>query len=300
MNVLVLLEIMNILLFMQLYKTILSLAFLIISTSCFNYGELNKIAHLSKALSESSGIEQFKNDTSLWMINDSGNSNNLFKLSTQGKIQEIIEIIGVKNEDWEDLTSDDESRLFIGEFGNNKNDRKDLAIYIVNTSAIIDSKVKPDIIEFYLEDQKDFPPKKSKRNFDIEAFFYANNHLYLLSKNRSSKFNGKTKLYKLVAKPGKQKAKLIGSYITCTNNNHCMVTGADLSPDGKQLAILTHDSVFLVTEFDSDFLNGSITRKKLGHNSQKEAICFNQDGTELYITDERHKGEGGNLYIWAP
>lgn len=287
-------------LLMQFYKVFISIAYLAINTSCFNYGELDKIAHLSKSLSESSGIEQLSNKEELWLINDSGNTNNLFQVNLEGKILDKVEVSGVKNEDWEDLTSDGISKLFIGEFGNNNNNRKDLAIYIINTSVITDSKVTPEIIQFSLEDQKAFPPKRSKRNFDIEAFFYANNHLYLLTKNRSSKFKGKTKLYKLPAKPGKFTAKLIGSYTTCSDKNDCVVTGADLSPDGKKLAILTHDSVFMVTNFNHDFSNGTLTRNKLAHNSQKEAICFSQDGSKLYITDERHKGAGGNLYVWAP
>lgn len=287
-------------LLMQFYKILFSIVYLTINTSCINYGELDKLAHLSKLLSESSGIEQFGNNETLWLINDSGNTNNLFQLNLEGDIIDEVEISGVKNEDWEDLTSDGISRLFIGEFGNNNNDRKDLAVYIVNTSAIIDSKVTPEVIHFTLEDQQEFPPKKSKRNFDIEAFFYANNQLYLLTKNRSSKFKGKTKLYKLSAKPGKHVAKLIGSYTTCSDDKDCLVTAADLSPNGKRLAILTHDSVFMVTNFDDDFSNGTLTRHKLAHNSQKEAICFSQDGSRLYITDERHKGAGGNLYVWVP
>lgn len=269
-------------------------------SSCFNYGVLEKQAHLSKLLSESSGIEQLNYSNDLWMINDHGNANKLYRVSTDGKIVNTITVKGVKNEDWEDLTSDGASRLFIGEFGNNKNNRKDLAVYCVNLNEIQNNEVVPEIIHFTLEDQEAFPPKKSNRNYDIEAFFYAQNHLYLFTKNRSSKFDGTTKLYKLNASPGHHVAQLIGQYTLCDDKKDCKVTSAAISPDGKEFALLTHNSVYLVSAFTTDFKKGKLRQYPLKHNSQKEAICYSTDGSKLFITDERHKGEGGNLYVWVP
>ena len=34
---------------------------------------------------------------------------------------------------------------------------------------------------------------------------------------------------------------------------------------------------------------------EFNHTSQKEGVCFKDENT-LYITDEKARGEGGNLY----
>jgi hypothetical protein len=132
---------------------------------------LQKIAALSKNLAESSGLEQLENSDDFWLINDAGNSNDLFCISPKGNIKQIVHVVNATNVDWEDIASDGKGKLFIGDFGNNANDRKNLKIYTVSLSDIKDYRVAAKIISFTFEDQKKYPPKKSKRNFDVEAFF---------------------------------------------------------------------------------------------------------------------------------
>jgi hypothetical protein len=75
------------------------------------------------------------------------------------------------------------------------------------------------------------------------------------------------------------------------------VTGADISPDKKILALLSHDKVWLFSCFEGDrFFSGKKKTIELGNFSQKEGICF-VTNTKLYITDELTKNIlGGNLY----
>ena len=256
---------------------------------------LKRLSKLSKLLSESSGITQLKLNT-FWLINDSGNSNELFQIDASGTIIQVVAVTNAFNIDWEDLASDGDSRLFIGDFGNNHNDRKDLAIYSVDTKDIKNNRVKASKISFFYEDQHQFPPKKKKRNYDVEAFFYHNEHFYLFTKNRSSDFDGTTKLYCLPAIPGSQKAKLVGSFKTCVNEKKCKVTAADINHQGNKAVLLMHDKLLVFSEFSvDDFFSGKVKEVKLHHNSQKEAVCFGLDG-KLYITDEHIKKTGGNLY----
>jgi len=257
--------------------------------------KLELLSDLPKSLKESSGIENLKGSDNFWMINDSGNSNELFEVSESGNIKQVVTIDNAKNKDWEDLASDGEDKIFIGDFGNNNNKRRNLRIYTVAISEILNGKVTAEKITFYFEDQEKFPPKKKDRNFDVEAFVYMDGYFYLFTKNRSSHFNGTTKLYKVPAEVGNHSAQLISEFITCIDSKTCLVTGAAISKDNTELILLTHDKLFLFTNFKGDdFFNGSVSEISLYHNSQKEAVCFK--GDDIYITDEATKNSGGNLY----
>ncbi len=252
-----------------------------------------KIHALPNAVHEISGIAKLANDR-LYAINDSGNDNTLFAISDEGKIVKKIKIKGAKNIDWEDLAYDQENNIYIGDFGNNYNDRKDLRIYKV--SGVLSDSISVSKIEFVFEDQHKFPPKKKNFNFDVEAFIYLNGSLYLFTKNRSSKFTGTTKLYKLPALAGKHEAQLIGSYNTCDDPDDCFITGATINQSRNKIVLLTYNKLFVLSDFTQDNLfDSSIEKIKLNHYSQKEGICFKNDST-LYITDEKMKHKKAGLY----
>jgi hypothetical protein len=266
-----------------------------ISAGCQSLDSFSEIYDLPNLVFETSGLETLSSIEGIWTINDSGNSNEIFLIDHKGKLKQIVKVINAKNKDWEALASNGNSMLYIGDFGNNNNLRRNLTIYSVNVDSIKNNEVKALKTTFFYEDQVKFPPKKKDRNFDVEAFVYYNNYFYLFSKNRSKNFDGTTKLYKIFAESGEQKARLIGKFKTCNNPNHCRITGADISDDGKQLVLLTHNSLFLFSNFNEDnFFSGKNRKIELIHNSQKEAICF--IGNALYITDERTKVSGGKLY----
>lgn len=252
---------------------------------------------LPKVLHESSGMEQLKQSNTFWMINDSGNKNELYEVKQNGKIARVIQVNNFENNDWEDLASDGESLLFIGDFGNNNNLRRDLSILWVDLNTSSGNNVIAQQTSFTLSDQKKFPPKKKFRNFDIEAFFYSKDYFYLITKNRGSQFDGVAKVYKLPAAVGEHEAKLIGSFKTCTDEKKkCWVTSADISEDGKEVSILTHNKIYKFIDFnDNYFFSGTVKMIDLEHNSQKEAICYNSEN-QLFLTDERAQKKGGNLY----
>ncbi len=252
------------------------------------------INDLSKLNREISGITLFPNEQIIYAINDSGNNNSIFLFDLKGNIQKEIRIPNTKNKDWEDLTYDNERNLYIGDFGNNNNDRKNLVVYKVSNISSNSPKVSE--INFTLEDQEKFPPKKKKRNFDIEAMVYRNDFLYLFSKNRSSKFEGTTKLYKIPARPGDHMAKLIDTFSTCDDDKDCFITGAAINSDGSKIVLLTYNKLFVLSDFEGDQLfEGKIDKIKLNHYSQKEGICFKNDSV-LLITDEGTGKSAGNLY----
>lgn len=272
------------------------LALVLLLSSCSNFGKLTFINDLSVSLKEVSGIETTSKSKLIWMLNDSGNAPELFGLNKQGQIIKVLKV-DAKNKDWEDLAADPNGNLYIGDFGNNSNKRKKLRILKIPANALAGtSLVKADYINFHYPNQRKFPPKKKQRHFDSESFFFFNDSLYIFTKSRVKNHFGKTNLYKVPATPGDHEAIYINTFESCPEME-CWITSADISNDGKQVALLNHKAVWLFREFSGDdFFNGTATELPFMTDlTQKEGLCF-KDTTTLYITDEQMLGSGGNLY----
>ena len=222
----------------------LLISFFLIASSC-DTGNLTIITDVPKALNEVSGTETIPNSDLIWMLNDGGNKVKIYALNKKGKIKTELKI-KAKNNDWEDLASDEKGNLYIGDFGNNLNKRKNLAILKVkNKDLNSGNKIEIERISFRYPNQVKFPPKKKSMYFDCEAFFHYNDSLYLFTKSRVKNDFGKTHLYKIPAKKGNHTAEFISSFSSCTDLL-CWVTSADISLDGKQVALLTQKSVLVL------------------------------------------------------
>lgn len=231
----------------------------------------------------------------IWALEDSGNKDILYRIGEKGGIEQQLRLRGMKNKDWEDLTSDAEGNLYIGDFGNNDNDRKDLAIYKINRDSLDNDITQPDYaVYFKYPDQKSFPPKKSEFLYDAEAFFEHNGNFYIFTKNRSARYDGSFKVYKVPNRAGSHTAVLAGTYTSCSAYRKCAITGADISTDGT-VALLSSDKVWLIPGFSEGFKQEAMQQYELGHYSQKEGITF-KDNNTLLIADEKEDGTGGLLY----
>jgi len=273
------------------------LIILIFSLSCFKDKHLVLKGSLPFTLREASGIEYVVKTNTIWVHNDSGNNSELFSVSQNGKILKTIKIDEL-NKDWEDITSDSNGNLYIGDFGNNANDRKNLRIYKIDASSLVSGKPKVEIIKFKFEDQKEFPPKRKRRIFDAEGFFHFNNQLYIFTKSRIKDKTGKTNMYKIPDSAGNYKAKKVASFEN-RNKKGYWITAADISDDGSKMALLSERNVVLFSNFKGDqFFEGNIQYIEFDYNSQKEGLCF-RDNFTLLITDEKTLKSGGNLYSLA-
>ncbi len=259
--------------------------------------KLNLLFELPKDLKEASGICYDATNNLIWTLEDSGNENEIYALNNQGKILKTIKLEDVKNNDWEDITQDKLGNLYVGDFGNNDNERKNLAIYKVNATDLIKEKVeKTTKISFNYPEQTDFPPSKKKLFFDVEGFIEMNNNFYLFTKNRTKNGDGTVYVYKIPNQGGDHEAKKIGAFKTCGDFETCAITSAAISPNGKQIALLTHSRIWFFDGFNDDnFITGKTSVFELNHNSQKESICYKNDLT-LLIADEKSKKTGGNVY----
>ncbi len=258
--------------------------------------ELTKIADLPKWLYESSGLVYYQNK--LITHNDGGNRSELYVFSEKGKLQHTIKIEDVKNYDWEDLATDNKGNLYIGDFGNNFNNRQNLQIHVVKKGFLNKSKTKVETIRFTYEDQKAFPPKKKELYFDCEAFIVKDKKIFLFTKCRTKPFTGLSKIYMLPAIPGNFEAKLIGQFQFCNNGwMTCSVTSADYHEESNTIAVLAYGRLYLIKNWRFNaFWKGDIKSYKLPKIKQREAICFRNEKS-WFITDEYRKGiNGGNLY----
>ncbi len=250
-------------------------------------------------LKEISGIE-FDKKKRLWAINDGGDDPKLYRLGEDGAIEKEILVTNAKNIDWEDMTQNKFGHFFLGDFGNNKNDRKWLTIYkIENPIDIKTETTEAEIIKFTYPEMDGTPITPNKRNFDLEAIIEYKRHLYLFTKNRTEPFDGITNVYKVGDHAANFDAQLIDSFKTCTTlEKLCWITSAALSPDRTKLVLLDSTSIWLFENFKGDkFFSGDVSRIDLGIVTQKEAITFYDDNT-LIFTDEEFKGlVGGNAYV---
>ena len=137
-----------------------------------------KIAVLSDSLRETSGLTFFKDQ--LYTINDGGNPNIIYEIDkNSGKILKKIQT-NFPNKDWEAITNDGEN-LYIGDFGNNAGNRRDLTIYS------IDNQQEINVIKFSYQNQKDFSVNYLNHDFDAEAMVFINNKIHLFTKEWSAK-----------------------------------------------------------------------------------------------------------------
>lgn len=282
---------------MKPFPSLLVLTFLL--QSCANHGQLNFIEKLPKKLKENSGIVSYS-DSTAWFVEDNGNSDNIYKTDFKGNITQHFDVKNAKNHDWEDLSKDKAGNLYIGDFGNNSNDRKDLAILKApNPEIEKGDKIPVEEIEFSYPDQKEYPPVREELFFDAEAFFHYGKHLYIFTKNRANPFTGETSIYRVPDTKGTYEAELLGKILLCSEWDTCQITSADISPNEKTIVLLSYGKLWIVTDFlEDDFSKGKLKEIDLGVRTQLESVCFIDDQT-LLLSDEERDGTGRNLYSFS-
>ena len=175
---------------------------------------------LPSSVYETSGLE--KVDNNLITLNDSGNQPVLYYLNESGEVIIERDFSELQNNDWEDLTADEEF-IYIADIGNNFDTRDNLRIIKVPLESADNSF---EIINYYYPEQKDFGFNQNSK-YDAEGIISVKNMLLIFTKNRAKKI---TEIYKLPKKPGNYKAELIGKI-----NIESIVTAADYN---KKLRLL--------------------------------------------------------------
>jgi hypothetical protein len=264
--------------------------------------KLSRICEFPEILKENSGMTEYQH--LLWNINDGGNEASIYGFSVTDKVvQHKVVIKSAVNTDWEDITQDDQ-HLYIGDFGNNLGDRKDLRIYILNKSDLTNSADTipvAGIITYSYEDQTDFTPAANYTTpWDCEAFVVTEDSVILFTKDWHS---NQTSLYTLPAKAGNYTAKFRKKY-----DISGLVTSAAWSKSKKELLLLGYEKLFLipfltvVPDFDLDNFSFSDSRKINFNISeiQTEGIAYSVDGS-VYVSSEQQSvfGNSGPTFFKA-
>lgn len=254
---------------------------------------------LPKKLKEVSGIALSQDQKTIWAIEDAGNKNVVYGLNRQGELTTDVLVENADNNDWEDITKDAAGNIYIGDFGNNENDRQNLSILKLDLKS--DSQKSTKVVQttkFHYEGQTEFPPKKSNLLYDCEAFIEKDGSFYLFTKNRSKGFDGTFLVFQIPNKEGGFEAKLVGKLKLEGGYSDAAITSATINSK-NQIVLLNHKNINVLSGFTgNDFSSAKIQKISLNHNSQKEAIVFVDDKT-LLIADEKDKSEGGNVYEFS-
>ena len=223
----------------------------------------------------------------LWTHNDSGGKPILYALDTATfEVVQRITISNGKNKDWEDVCTDGKN-VFVGDFGNNKGNRKNLRIYTFPLSALPsegDASITADTISFYFADQTEFE-KEKYNDFDCESIFATDKYLYLFSKGWKT---GTTRLYRLSKQPGTHAAEVVNGF-----DSKGLITGADYDPETGTLALVGYVNkiwlpfLYLIYDFDDAGVKLSNRRFELHQHigTQTEGICFFDKG-KCYVSAE--------------
>ena len=185
------------------------------------------------AIAESSGIIASRKHAGVyWTMNDSGSPPRIYAVDQAGKSLRAVHLHGARNRDWEDIAADSDGMLYVADVGDNARSRKTLTIYCLPEP---DPKGKgAAAVKF----ARSFRYPAGHGPFDCEAMFVRRGWAYLVTKE-----SGRAGLYRvaLAGKPGETgEAEFLG-----TLSGAAWVTAADISPDGRRIAVLTYLSVIV-------------------------------------------------------
>ena len=195
--------------------------------------DLRLLGNLPEIVSETSGLLVI--GPQIITHNDSGNEPLLYYLDTVNlEIQRQVRVEGVLNTDWEDL-AEDTDYVYIGDFGNTRGTRTDLAIYRVAKQDLAagNTSVTADRIGYTYEDQMDFSGTTNS-DWDAEALVVRGDSLIVFTKQWQG--NG-TVAYRIPKSPGDHLALRSGAYAAGG-----LITGATPRPGGGY-ALLGYTSV---------------------------------------------------------
>ena len=258
----------------------------------------------SDELVEASGLARSQRDPELlWSMNDGGSKARLYAIDGSGFHRGRIKLDGIKNRDWEDLSSfaiEGTPYLLVADTGDNDNKRKKVSLHVVPEPDVTDD----DKVEIEPAWSVDFRYPDGPRDVEAVVADPANDRVVLLSKR-----DWPPVLYEVPLHPpsdGTLVAKRLGTIESLphptrqdreqavfTKEWHWQPTAMDLSPDGRLAVVLTYRAVYLYhldpgrSLYES--LSGQAYGFGLGNFRNAESVAFSQDSNSIFVTLEgRH------------
>ncbi|MFN2423888.1 MAG: T9SS type A sorting domain-containing protein [Cryomorphaceae bacterium] len=238
---------------------------------------------LDGVLDETSGLIYWEDQ--LWSHVDHTDVNIYALDTTDGSLLTAVELPGVTNVDWEEI-SQDTDHVYIGDFGNNANgNRQDLRIYKIAKASILANAPSVEVIEFSYADQTDFSGSgPNNTDFDCEAFVVAGDSICLFMKEWVGL---QTRIYALPKAAGIHTASLRGGH-----DVEGLITGS-VYLEAENIAVLSgytnllQPFLYLLYDFPgTDFFGGNKRKIALSLPFHQVEAVTSTTGLMYYITNE--------------
>lgn len=242
------------------------------------------------ALREVSGLaDSALNPGTLWANNDSGDSARLFAITEAGATRAIYNVTGASASDWEDLALGvgpvpGQSYLYAADIGDNSGNRSSVSIYRMVEPVVSGSGTQT------LNGAERLNLRYPDGSKDSEAFFVdpLTGELYLVQKAGG----GPVGVYRAPANLAANSTTTLTRVGTLNlpGGNSNSVTAADISRDGKSIAIRSYGQVRLWSR-DADqsvmaALGTAECRGPIPSENQGESVGFRADGRAYYTVSE--------------
>lgn len=264
------------------------------------YTEPQVVGRLANTdITEASGIAASKCQPDVfWTHNDSGDDAYIFAFNAAGDNLGTWRVKNAENDDWEDIAEfKDRSGtcfIYIGDIGDNKLRRDVRTIYRIREPVLSSSDVgstRKNARETDAAEQLNFNYADSDQNAETLMVHPTSGDIYVLSKSHE-KPSG---VYRLQPNFGNgvQRALRIAD-IKVPSIPFGLLTGGDISPDGRHVVLCDYADGYELTLPDGDNNFDDIWKQQpteidLGDRDTGEAVGYSADGSAIFATTENKR-----------
>jgi hypothetical protein len=238
----------------------------------------------------------------LWVLNDSGNTPDIFAVSTNGSDLGEVRVRNAVNCDWEDMASyvlGGKAFLLIADVGDNPSKREDCVLYVVDEPEAPGEGIKsessaPIIMRFRYED--------GPRDCEAVGVDVAGRRILLVSKRTQPPV-----LYELplpeadapapatasrigviphLPPPDSYDRNIFGSGVRFA----AQPTALDIAPDGRSALLMNYREAYIFGRQEgqswAECTAARPLRVRLPQVRGKEAACFGAEGRDIWVTVE--------------
>jgi hypothetical protein len=236
-------------------------------------GAVSRIGTLADDdLVEASGVAASARYSGIFWTHNDGDDGVLFAVRRDGSAVAHFKL-DAKVRDWEDLARDENGRLFVADTGNNERDRQSVSIFELAEPDPAAGKQK-------LAPLRRWRVSFGEQPFNCEALVVRGGQAYLISKHDDGR---RAELYRFPLSA--QRKAVLERVATLPIREP--VTAADLSGDGKRLAVLAQGALYLFELDGSPAKAGETAPQRITIPSiQAEGCCFADDGV-LLVAESR-------------
>ena len=255
---------------------------------------IGKIAN--PGVDEASGLAASKCQADVfWTHNDSGDENFIYAINSAGDNLGTFRVLNAVNDDWEDIAeikgTDGKCYVYIGDIGNNGK-RESYTIYRIPEPVVSSStrdSTRKNAINSEPAQVLNFSYPEKVRDAETLMVHPTTGDVYILTKNKSDPSD----VFKITPTFGTgavQQATRVGE-IRVPSIPVGLLTGGDISPDGRRVILCDYIDGFELTLPTGDKSFDDIWKQQpveldLGKRDTGEAVAYGPDGSTIYATTE--------------